>query len=217
MASRDPRHRPIWGYVCMRLNATSTQRPILNGGARSPRRPRRPRAIGCGYAAASPRSFHRAVRDLPCYATDISLRLRVCTDILDSGPLTPATLNACARALSVGVHRLFDAHIDRRPPPCAVAGLSLTSCHTTVRRSAAHASTASSSRTRSDAPLRSYALAVSATRGKPLPRHPERRTRMRPGRFIHVCVLSPAPLLTKLLTHSSCASLACPYPSLVII
>ena len=164
-----------------------------------------------------PRLAHFTAPCATCHAMQhISLRLRVCTDILERGPLTPASLNACARALSVGVHRLFDAHIDRRPPPCAVAGLSLTSCHTTVRRSASHASTASSSRTRSDAPLRSYALAVSATRGKPLPRHRAPHT-MRPGRFIHVCVLSPAPLLTRLLTHSSCASLACPYPSLVII
>ena len=189
---------------------------LLDGGARSPRRPRRPRAIGCGYAAASPRSFHRAVRDLPCYATHLVALARRCTDILDRGHLTPATLNACARALSVGVHRLFDAHIDRRPPPCAVAGLSLTSCHTTVRRSllmpplpAAHGR----GRTRLCARTRW----LCRSRAENHFRATERRIHMRPGRFIHVCVLSPAPLLTRLLTHSSCASLACPYPSLVII
>ena len=164
-----------------------------------------------------PRLAHSTAPCATCHAMQhISLRLRVCTDILERGPLTPASLNACARALSVGVHRLFDAHIDRRPPPCAVAGLSLTSCHTTVRRSllmpplpAAHGR----GRTRLCARTRW----LCRSRAENHFRATERRIHMRPGRFIHVCVLSPAPLLTRLLTHSSCASLACPYPSLVII
>ena len=79
-----------------------------NGGAGAPWRPHRPRAIDCGYANASPRSLHRVVHDLPR-----SMRhsvLRVHADVLEKGqrsPLSPASLSACERALSLGAHRLL--------------------------------------------------------------------------------------------------------------
>lgn len=165
-----------------------------------------------------PSLAHSTAPCATCHAMQhISLRLRVCTDILDSGPLTPARLSACARALSVGVRRL--RRRGHRPPAACHAlslGLSLTSCHTTVHRSllmpplpAAHGR----GRTRLCARTRWLCRSHAENHFRAI----ERRIHMRPGRFIHVCVLSPAPLLTRLLTHSSCASLACPHPSLVII
>ena len=186
---QEIQEKPIWGYACALerdVDTTADSSMVAHdclGGLVD--------LVRSTAGTPPPRLAHFTAPCATCHAMQhISLRLRVCTDILERGPLTPASLNACARALSVGVHRLFDAHIDRRPPPCAVAGLSLTSCHTTVRRSAAHASTASSSRTRSDAPLRSYALAVSATRGKPLPRHraPRARTHTHAPRPLYSCV-----------------------------
>ena len=123
-ALKRTKRSPIWGYACARLNATSTQRPTewwrTIASAASSTSCDRLRVRRRLASLIPPR---RARPAMLCNRHLVALARR-CTDILDSGPLTPATLNACARALSVGVHRLFDAHIDRRPPPCAVAGLS---------------------------------------------------------------------------------------------